>query len=128
MSTKKWPDEIELPDEVGKLRYFKEGSPCCAIGHAIVQLGVSEGKRGRQIYYWSKDNPRLLKFRAMYKKAAKVLFPWAISYHEVEGANDYIFDPSERRDIWLVVMCLLGYTEGMPKRILKKAERVKAEK
>ena len=128
MSTKKWPDEIELPDEVGKNMYFKEGSPCCAVGHAIVQLRVSGGKRGRQIYYWSKDNPRLLKFRAMYKKAAKVLFPWYPSSRGVEGVNDHIFDPSERRDIWLVAMCLLGYTEGMPKRILKMAERVKAEK
>lgn len=48
----KWPDEVELPDVVGKHKFYIDNKPHCAIGYLqlVLPRGCDEEKEWRRQY------------------------------------------------------------------------------
>lgn len=117
-----WPEEIPIPDKIGSHFYYIADQPYCAVGH-LHHLGV-----------WNTDPecPQKLpliaagdKYFAVYKQLVKALFPvrfkairYEIGISCLESINDHL-NTTDRTNVYLLTWAKLGYTEGMPKRILK---------
>lgn len=108
-----WPKEIPIPQEIGKGSYFRNGEPCCAVGHLhSLNLWSNNG------YACSMPNKKIgAKFEVLYGKLCRILFP-EIKYSFIVNINDNLSDEN-RRLLYLLTWAKLGYTEGMPQNVLK---------
>ena len=109
-----WPKEIPIPEEIGKQSYFRDGNPCCAIGH-LHSLDVWTDKNLYLSMLPQKEEGVL--YANIYKKIAVILFP-ELCYVLISSINDNL-SPESRRLLYLLTWAKLGYTEGMPPNVLK---------
>lgn len=110
-----WPVEIPIPSRIGHTTfYYDNGKPCCAIGH-LCDLGVWG------IVCSSPSLPAGKTFDILYMRIA-VALGWNKGLHLL-SVNDRLYS-KERRLLYLVTWAALGYTNGMPKDVLKLLEEV----
>lgn len=109
----KWPKEITIPTSIGEKSYFRNGEPCCAVGN-LYSLGVwSDADYPCSV----SDNEIGIEFEVLYGKLCRILFP-EIKYSFIVCINDAL-SAKNRRLLYLLTWAKLGYTEGMPKNVLK---------
>lgn len=108
-----WPEEIPIPNSIGEKSYFRNGRPCCAVGN-LYSLGVWS------TYPHPASVPTLyigMKYEELYREICRILFP-ETKFSYVTTINDDL-PAKNRRLLYLLTRAKLGYTEGMPKNVLK---------
>ena len=108
-----WPKEIPIPHKIGKGSYLRNGEPCCAVGH-LHSLGVWSGTEALYGYPKTKISQ---KYQEIYRQLSRILFQGVVSYG-IPYINDNL-SGKNRRLLYLLTWAKLGYTEGMPKNVLK---------
>lgn len=113
-----WPKQVVIPRYIGKDTYVNNDAPCCAVGHFLHQL--RHKTKLRQNYaLLTETSPELTVLEGVYKALYAALFgkTYRSQLPTVERINDRI-NTKDRRTLYLLTWAKLGYTEGMPKRIL----------
>ena len=117
-NTMSWPKQVVLPLRIGRNAYVDNGSPCCAVGHFLHQLRYKT-KLKQNYALLNAATPELTVLEGVYKALYAALFgeTYRSQLPTVERINDRI-NTKDRRTLYLLTWAKLGYTEGMPKRIL----------
>ena len=112
-----WPKEITIPDRVGVLQvYNDDGSPCCAKGHFHREMKTAGVLR--------RDHLKVVE--AAYGKQYLRAYGALTGRNEVYVglANDTLPTNHQRVLVYLTAWALLGYTEGMPRAVLRSMRKV----
>lgn len=113
-----WPESIFVNVNVGTDTYLDDwGNPCCAVGCAAREFDTSF------------TSVKLVHWRLVYIELYRALYnPPDNKALTVETTNDEIDDDKERTNLYLLTWAKLGYTKGMPKRILNRLKLSKVKK
>lgn len=125
MATKtkvKWPEEVEIPTEVGRLVTFKWSPdprsrvPNCALGHAVCALGGGP--------HSPRTVPGVAEFECVYSRVAATYKDVPLHYiGGVAAFNDNLASDFGRALVYNATWAYLGYTEGQSKEVLALAEK-----
>lgn len=125
----KWPKEITIPDRVGRGAIRNDdGSPCCAVGHFEYEAWKlrpvrSAERKGKPLL--SLSGPIWGAFQDQYRRAAM-----GLTGHDWNGRvsipciNDHLPTNYKRVLVYCTAWALLGYTEGMPRSVLRLMRKV----